>query len=224
MVLASELERAVVILRVEAQASLGQRHAELVFVAVFEFAQHPDFFVRRYAIFAFAAEEIPCAVIHRRAVINEDFRRLHAAATNELDLLGFLIAQGQRTGDGVEVEFIEGFFGDGLRHRIGLHGHRFHAGHRRLRLQLVHIARHQLDLCLFESCTALVFECHPADDVDHVALVSSDDVVVRLPAESSSDIGNLGIESRSFRGVDRPCEGWVEDRIIAERGKERLAG
>ncbi len=91
-------------------------------------------------------------------------------------------------------------------------------------LHLVHIAGHQLDLGLLEGGAAFILEGHPADDVDGVALFGGDDVVIGLPGQAAGDVGEFGVELGGLGGVDRPRQGRVEDGVVAERGKDRLAG
>ena len=50
------------------------------------------------------------------------------------------------------------------------------------RLNLVHVPSHQLDARVLEGLAGLVVHGDPADDVDQVAFLGRDDVVVGLPS------------------------------------------
>ena len=59
------------------------------------------------------------------------------------------------------------------------------------RLNLVHIAGHQLDARVLEGLAGAVVHRDPAHDVHHVSLLRRDDVVIGLPAHAAGDIGEL---------------------------------
>ena len=84
------------------------------------------------------------------------------------------------------------------------------------RLNLAHIARHQLDPRIIKSFPALVVHGDPAHQVNDIAFIGSDDVVVRFPGQPPSNVGKLGANRPSLIRRQQPLECRLEDRLIAQ--------
>ncbi len=153
VIFADELELAVIVLGVKADATFGEGDAEFVGLGVFEFAIDINLFVGSGAIIRVATDihaEAPSA--DGGAVVNVDAFGFHAGRPDELDLFGFLIAEGGEVRQSVEVKFVEGLFGNDW-WGIHFHGgcHREVASHCRLwGLDFIDIASHEFDFGILE--------------------------------------------------------------------------
>ena len=226
-VFAGELQLPVVAAAIEPQLARGQCDAEMIRLCVHELAHDDDLLVALRAVAAVVVQPAVKAVAHaRRAVIDVDDRRFHALGADELHLLLLAVAQRRGPRNRVEMKFVEGFFGDGGSFH-GIHRHRLHhvaaSPHQPvLRLNLVHVARHQLDLRVAERRPAVVVHRDPAEYVHIVTLLRRDEVVVRLPRESARDVAHLGVELRRFRRLQQPVERGLENCVVAQTRKQRL--
>ena len=72
------------------------------------------------------------------------------------------------------------------------------------RLNLVHVPGHELYARVLECLAGLVVHGDPTHDVDQVALLGRNDVVVGLPAHPASDVGKLGGKFSGFVGGEQP--------------------
>jgi len=91
-----------------------------------------------------------------------------------------------------------------------------------LRLHLIHIAGHQLDVRAIELFAALVVERRPAHQIHGVADLRRDDIVIGAPAHTAGNIAQFGIEFRRLSGIEDPVERGLENRVVAKRGEDRL--
>ena len=136
---------------------------------------------------------------------------MDAGCADEFNLLGLLVVNGRGALQGIEVEFVEGLFLHDLLCPLvghthggsGGHVHGYWRGH-----ELVHIARHQLDLRVFERLTALILHGDPSDQIDEVGLVRAigdDQVVVCVPIHTATHVGKFGVEGAGLVGLEQPA-------------------
>src|ERR1035437_3058735 len=161
------------------------------------------------------------------AVVDVDLFRAHPRRVDEFLLFGFAVAQRSGAFERVEVVLVEGFFGDGrARHPGGpvynLHLHNPPVAH--ARLNFIHVPGHELDARVLEGLAGLVVHGDPAHDVDQVALLGCDNVVVGLPAHAAGDVGKLGGKFPGFVGGQHPLQARLQDGVIGETGEDRRAG
>ena len=168
---------------------------------------------------------------HLRAIININSLRADAGRTHELDLLGLLIAQRCGTLQGVEMEFVERLLSHYGLHGVPRHGFRLH-GVRSLRhcalLNFVHVARKQLDTRILKRLAALVAHRDPAHHIEDVNLacgfIRNDQVVIRLPAHSATDVRNFGVEFSRIVRLQQPVQRGLQNRVARKRGEKWLTG
>ena len=154
VIFADELELAVIVLGVKTDATFGKGDAEFVGLGVFEFAIDINLFVGDGAVIGVATDihsEAPTA--DGGPVVDVEAFGFHAGRPDELDLFGFLIAEGGEVRQSVEVEFVEGLFGDdwlwGIHHHGGFHGEATsHGG--LWGLDFIDIASHEFDFGVLE--------------------------------------------------------------------------
>src|SRR4051812_5079050 len=75
-----------------------------------------------------------------------------------------------------------------------------------------------------EVGAALIVQRDPADQVDDVALLRSDDVVGCVPAHAAADVADLSLAAARPLAAQQPIELRLQDRVVPERWEERLAG
>ena len=154
VIFADELELAVIVLGVKTDATFGKGDAEFVGLGVFEFAIDINLFVGSGAVIGVATDihsEAPTA--DGGPVVDVEAFGFHAGGADELDLFGFLIAEGGEVRQSVEVKFVEGLFGDDWLWGVHFHGgrHREVANHGRLwGLDFIDIASHEFDFGVLE--------------------------------------------------------------------------
>jgi len=212
---------------VEADAAFREGNAEVVLLGVFELAGDGDFCGALGSEFFVGAAEggvdgLPVGDVG--TVVGVDGFGLDGGGAEEFDLLGFLMEEGGRALQGVEVEVVEGFFGHfGFVHGHGGNGHSCHvsAGWRG---DFIHIPREEFDFGVLEIASGLVLHGDPADDFEGVAFFRCDDVVAGLPCESTGDVGEFGLGFYGLGGLDFPDEAGFEDGVVAEGGKEGFSG
>ena len=127
----------------------------------------------------------------------------------------------------VQVIFIKGFFGHRRpclhrSNRSGSH-HGFHIVDATL-LNLVHIARHQLDPRVPKSFSALIIERHPAHQFEVRALGGRYDVVTRFPIHPSGHVTQFRGGAPGFVRIQFPRKRRLQDRVVRQRRKNRLTG
>lgn len=230
VVLADEFQLPVSVAPIEAQAAFGQRHAQMIGFRIYKFMPDPDLFIGLRAIVALLADHfgIPAAVlvwIDLGSVIDIDGLAGDAGGVDEFNLLGFTIAQGGFTIEGVKVVFIKGFFGDRR-----LRGHAAYACGKSVtsnkgtvRLDFIHIAGHELDFGVVEGFAAFIIHGHPADEINGIAFLGQHEIVIGFPRETAGNVADFGVEIGGGGGLNDPVEGGFEDRIDAEIGEQRLA-
>ncbi len=125
-----------------------------------------------------------CAAQHQLLAHRQLGRRQQA------DLLGLVVTDTGGPRQRIEVVFEQALF---LRCRI-LHGHR----HARLRLcrphpvpGLLHVARHQLHLCIPEGNAAPVGERHPAGEVEPVVAFVEPGHIICTPGQPAGQVAQL---------------------------------
>ena len=223
LVLAGELQL-LAIGAVKANAALGQWYPELILLGISKLPDDRDFGrSAQTEILAGKAEPRINALPATTAVDLKKVDRLGFDSTRpkELDLLGLAVAERGATRQGVEMEFIEGFF----RHRRRI-GHCRHGHHALIRFgggDFRNISRHQFDRGVLEIPTGAVLHRDPANDIERVTFLGSDEVVARLPGKPAREIAQLGLGFGFGGGLDFPLEARLENRVAAERGKLRLA-
>ena len=233
-VLADELQAAVGVAAIEPQTPLGKRDPEVIVLGILELLHGPDFLVGGGAVARVVAHlvgRVVAVLIHLRAVVNIEPLRLDAGRAHELHLLGLVIAQRRWTLQRVEVEFVERLLPNDRRRRVHVHRsflRRIHAAPDRRLLKFADVARQQLDPGILEGLAALVLHGDPAHQVEHVdagilRAIGHHQVVVRMPVHAARDVGNFGFRSSRLRGRQLPAQRRLQDRIAAQRRKQRLA-
>ena len=61
-------------------------------------------------------------------------------------------------------------------------------------LNLAHVARHQFDLGVLKRLAALVVHRDPADEIEQVAVLRRDDVVIGFPSHPAGHVREFGVE------------------------------
>src|SRR5882724_7283940 len=100
---------------IEAQATFWQRDAEVVGFGVLELLHDPYFGIGCSAVVGVVAcllGRVVAVLSNLCAVVNIEALSDEAGGSDELNLLGFLVAQRRRAFERVEVEFVESLFGD----------------------------------------------------------------------------------------------------------------
>ncbi len=75
----------------------------------------------------------------------------------------------------------------------------------------------------------MVLHGDPSDEIERVhagilCAVRDDEVVVGLPGHAAGDVGDFRFGAAGLGGRELPGQRWLKDGIVAERGKQRLAG
>src|ERR1019366_3800070 len=162
------------------------------------------------------------------AVVDIDLFRTNPRGANEFHLLGLAVAQGSGAFERIEVVLVEGFFGDRRSHDPGrpvyYFNHLSEGSAIHSRLNLVHVASHELDARVLEGLAGLVVHGDPAHDVVQVAFLGRNDVVVGLPAHAAGDIGKFSGKFSGCVGGERPLQARLQNGVIGESGEDRRAG
>src|SRR5260370_36154305 len=85
---------------------------------VLQLLHHPDLRIRSGAVSRVVADligGIVAVLLDLRAIVNVKALRLYAGGADKLDLLGFIVVQGGRALEGLEVKFVEGLLADDRR-------------------------------------------------------------------------------------------------------------
>ena len=121
--------------------------------------------------------------------------------------------------------FVKCFFSHCRRHRSSrIHGHRPHRLPRlHARLDLVNVARHELDAGTLEDFSGPVVDSHPAHNIDHVAFFRRNDVVIRLPAHPAGDVRKLCGNFARLIGCNQPLQPRFQNGLCREIGENGRA-
>ncbi len=161
----------------------------------------------------------PSAPIDRRAVIDIQPFGIDPGCTHKLDLLGFAIPKRHGTLERVKVVLVEGLLGHGRAGGVRCGGH-CSSSYLFVSLDLADIASHELDASLLEVLAALIVDCHPADEIELLAIFRGYEVVVGLPAHASGNVTELGVEFAGIAGLQLPAQFGLENGLIRERRED----
>ena len=92
-----------------------------------------------------------------------------------------------------------------------------------LRLDFVHVAGHQFDFGVLKRLPAVVVHRDPADQIHQIAFLRRDQIVARAPVEAAGDVTDFGVKLAGLVGLQQPVERGLENRVVAQIGKPRLA-
>ena len=231
LVFADELIAGVDVPPIDFHFAFRKRHAEVRFLRVLELQHHPYLGVRQGPVFGLVADVIvvPAAIsrVHFESVVDVNALGRNVRSTQELHLLDFPVQHARGSLERVEMVFLERALGHGWRCPTHFNCPRRHhevSRAARRRLDPRHVACHQLDAGVLEVFAAHVFEGDPADDVEGVALLRRDRVVVCLPAHPAGEVGELDFVLAGFPGPKPPEQGRFQERLGVQGVENRLAG
>ena len=76
--------------------------------------------------------------------------------------------------------------------------------------------------CDDNNMCSWAMRCLLVDTGDSDAIVRGDDAVIRLPRHAARDVRQFRVEFGRLIALDFPRERWLENRVVAQRRKNRL--
>ena len=128
-------------------------------------------------------------------------------------------------GKGIEMVFVEGSFRNSRNgpSQSDTSVDRHHVTYRS-RLDLVHVSCHQLDPGILKAFATLVVHGDPTHQVDGVAFVGSNNVVIGFPGQAPGYVGKFGTKRSSLIGRQQPLQRRLQHAVVAQRRKHRSPG